>query len=49
MKSYNVLHKHLIFQKYKKYSPGKYSLLLYLAIPIRWISKMFDAEIMSCL
>ena len=28
----------------KKNSPGKYALLLYLAISMRWISIMFDAE-----
>ena len=44
MISYNVLQKRLIFQKYKKKSPGKYALLLYLAISMRWISIMFDAE-----
>ena len=43
----NVLQKRLISQKYKKNSPGKYALLLYLAISIRWISKMFDADIHS--
>ena len=42
MISYNVLQKHLISQKYKKYSPGKYALFLYLAISIRWISIMLD-------
>ena len=41
---YNVLQKRLISQKYKKYSPGKYAMLLYLAISIRWISIMFHAE-----
>ena len=30
-------------QNYKKCSPGKYALLLNLAISIRWISVMFDA------
>ena len=44
MISYNVLQKSLISQKYKKNSPGKYALLLYLAISIRWISIMFDAD-----
>ena len=34
--------KTLISQKYKKNSPGKYALLLYLAISIGWISLMFD-------
>jgi len=42
MISYNVLQKRLISQN--KYSPGKYALLLYLAISMRWISIMFDAE-----
>ena len=43
MISYNVLQKSLISQKYKKNSPGKYALLLYLTISIRCISIMFDA------
>ena len=44
MISYNVLQKRLISQKYKKCSPGKYALLLYVAVSIRWISIRFDAE-----
>ena len=39
---YNVLQKRLISQKYKKCSPGKYALLLYIAVSIRWISLRFD-------
>ena len=35
MISYNVLQKRLISQKYKKCSPGKYALLLYVAVSIR--------------
>ena len=42
MISYNVLQKRLISQKYKKCSPGKYALLLYVAVSIRWISIRFD-------
>jgi len=38
MISYNVLQKRLISQKYKKCSPGKYAMLLYVAVSIRWIS-----------
>ena len=34
--------KSFISQKYKKNSPAKYALLLYLASSIRWISIMFD-------
>ena len=30
-------------QKYKKMSPGKYPMLLYVAVSIRWISIRFDA------
>jgi len=40
--SYNVLQKRLISQKYKKCFPGKYALLLYIAVSIRWISLRFD-------
>ena len=35
---YNVLQNSLISQKYKKYSPAKYALLLFLAISIRTVS-----------
>ena len=42
MISYNVLQKRLISQKYKKCSPGKYALLLYGAVSIRWISIRID-------
>ena len=35
--------KSLISQKYKKFSPTKYALLLYLAVSIRLVSIMFDA------
>ena len=42
MVSYNVLQKRLISQKYKKCSPGKYAMLLYVAVSIRWISIKFD-------
>ena len=42
-KLYNVLQKRLISQKYKKCSPGKYALLLYVAVSIRWISIRFDS------
>ena len=45
MISYNVLQKRLISQKYKKYSPGKYALLLYVAVSIRWISIRFDSPV----
>ena len=38
MISYNVLQKRLSSQKYKKCSPGKYALLLYVTVSIRWIS-----------
>ena len=38
IKSYNVLQKSLVSQKYKKCPPGKYAMLLYLAISKRWIS-----------
>ena len=34
---------YLICQKYKKCSPGKYAMLLYVAVSIRWISIRFDA------
>ena len=40
--SYNVLQKRLIYQKYKKCFPGKYALLLCVAVSIRWISIRFD-------
>ena len=33
MISYNILQTRLIFQKYKKCSPGKYAMLLYVAGP----------------
>ena len=42
MISSNVLQRRLISQKYKKCSPGKYALLLYVAVSIRWISIRFD-------
>ena len=45
--SYNVLQKRLIFQKYKKCSPGKYDMLLYVAVSIRWISIRLDAILFS--
>ena len=32
-----------ISQKYKKWSPGKYPMLLYVAVSMRWISIRFDA------
>ena len=38
----NVLQKRLISQKYKKRSPGKYAMFLYVAVSIHWISKRFD-------
>ena len=44
MISYNVLQKRLISQKYKKCSLGKYALLLYVAVSIRWISIRFDFQ-----
>ena len=40
---YNVLQKRLISPKYKKCSPGKYPLLLHVAVSIRWISIRFDS------
>ena len=40
--SYNALQKRLISQKCKKCSPGKYAMLLYVAVSIRWISIRFD-------
>jgi len=43
MISYNVLQK-LLFKNKKIISPGKYALLLYLAISKRWISIMFDTK-----
>ena len=42
MKSYNVLQKRSVSKKYKKCSSGKYTLLLYVAVSIRWISTRFD-------
>ena len=42
MISYNVLQKRSISQKYKKCSPGKYAMLLYVAVSIRWISIRFN-------
>ena len=42
MISYNVLQKRFISQKYKRCSPAKYALLLYVAVSIRWISIRFD-------
>ena len=42
MISYNVWQKSLISQKYKKISPTKYALLLYLASSISSVSIMFD-------
>jgi len=44
MISYIVLQKRLITQKYKKCSPGKYALLLYVAVSIRWISIRFGLK-----
>ena len=49
MISYNVLQKRLISQKYKKCSPGKYAMLLYVAVSIRWISIRFDAVLFKVL
>ena len=37
--------KRLISQKYKKCSPGKYAMLILVAVSIRWISIRFDAKI----
>ena len=37
-KSYHIYTDYLTSQKYKKCSPEKYALLLYLAVSIRWIS-----------
>ena len=48
MISYTVLQERLISQKYKKCSPGKYAMLLYVAVSIRWISIRFDAERWQC-
>ena len=42
MISYNILQKRLIFQKYKKCSPGKYAIR---SGSIRWISIRFDVII----
>ena len=36
--------KRLISKNYKKCSPGKYALLLYVAFSIRWISIRFDTS-----
>ena len=49
MISYNVLQKRLISQKYKKCSPGKYAMLPYVAVSIRWISLRFDAVLFEVL
>ena len=38
-----VLQKSLISLKYKKYSPAKYELLLYLVFSIRSVDLMFDS------
>ena len=43
MKIISTLTDYLISQKYKKWSPGKYAMLLYVAVSIRWISIRFDA------
>ena len=40
---------YLISQKYKKISPAKYALLLYLASSIRSVSIMFDFHIVGFL
>ena len=48
MISHNVLQKRLISQKYKKCSPGKYALLLFVAVSIRWISIRFDFVFLWC-
>ena len=45
MISYNILQKRLIFQKYKKCSPGKYAMHAIRSGSIRWISIRFDAAI----
>ena len=42
-KLYLLYTDYLISQKYKKWSPGKYAMLLYVAVSIRWISIRFDA------
>ena len=42
-KLYLLYTDYLISQKYKKCSPGKYAMLLYVAVSIRWISIRFDA------
>ncbi len=44
-RSYNVLQKRLILKNKKKISPGKYAMLLYVAVSIRWISIRFDFAI----
>jgi len=43
MISYYVLQKRLILKNIKKISSGKYAMLLYVAVSIRWISIRFDA------
>ena len=35
---------YLISQKYRKCSPGKYAMFLYVAVSIRWISIRFDFQ-----
>ena len=45
MINYNVLQKRLILKNIKKISPGKYPMLLYVAVSIRWISIRFDAKL----
>ena len=42
-KLYLLYTDYLTSQKYKKCSPGKYALLLYVAVSIRWISIGFIA------
>jgi len=43
-KLYLLYTDYLISQKYEKCSPGKYAMLLYVAVSIRWISIRFDAD-----
>ena len=43
----HVLQKRLISQKYKKCSPGKYALVLYVAVSIRWIYIRFDSLLLD--
>ena len=43
----NVLQKRLILKNIKKNSPGKYPMLLYVAVSIRWISIRFDAILIN--